>query len=382
MAATIIDADQHLFETRTTWSDHIDPGRREDALSIADDDHGWPWVTWRGERLCPVEVQYPGRPEQVGDNRLRMERGESAPASYEELLPPGYASPTARLAELDRFGLGAAFLFPNFGLMWEQKLSSDPAALAANLTAYNRWAATATEDGRGRLHAVAHLNLTDTDWAVGEIGRLARSGIRLAMVAPAPVNGRSLSQPALNPVWAAFCEHGVAPVFHVASFESPLHPAWYDGDPAPDDRLLDSVFLWAAPAVALANLILNGTLERFPDLRIGVVELTAGWVPTFLLHIDGASDFYALRHGAPYRQLELRPSEYFLRQVRVAALPYEQPGRLVEQVGEDMFMFGSDWPHAEGVADPVAAATRGAGRLEGRALDQLMGGNAAWLLGL
>jgi predicted TIM-barrel fold metal-dependent hydrolase len=382
MTTQIIDVDQHLFETRSTWSDHIDPGFRDDALTIRDDDHGWAWMTWRGELLCPVEVQHPGNPAEVGENRLRMDRGEQAPASYEELLPTSYASATARLEELDRFGLETAVLFPNFGLMWEQRLAADPPAMAANLTAYNRWAASATSDGKGRLHAVAHLNLTDPAWAVDEIARLSKAGLRLAMIAPAPVNGKSLSQPELDPVWAAFCEHGVSPVFHVASFESPLHPAWYDGDPAPDDRLLDSVFLWAAPAVALASLILNGTLEKFPELRMGVVELTAGWVPTFLLHIDGASDFYALRHGGPYRQLSLRPSEYFLRQVRVAALPYEQPGRLVEQVGEDMFMFGSDWPHAEGVADPLAAARRGAGRLEGAALDKLMGGNAAWLLRL
>jgi predicted TIM-barrel fold metal-dependent hydrolase len=382
VAPQIIDVDQHLFETRTTWIDHIDPGFRADALAIEDDERGWPWVTWRGERLYPVEIQHPGHPEEVGENRLAMERGEPAPASYEELLPPSYASPAARVEDLDRMGLDSTVLFPNFGLVWGEMLRSDPPAQTANLRAYNRWAAAAVTEGKGRLHGVGHLTLSDPEWAVAEIGRLASDGIRLAMVPPAPVNGRPLSQPDLDPVWAAFCDHGVAAVFHVSEFESPLHPAWYEGDEEKVDKLLDSVFLWAAPAVALANMILNGTLDRFPALRIGVVELTAGWVPTFLLHIDGASDFYALRHGGPYKKLALRPSEYFLRQVRVAALPYEQPGTLVEQVGEDMFMFGSDWPHAEGVADPLAAGTRGAGRLEGRALDQLMGGNAAWLLGL
>ena len=84
-----------------------------------------------------------------------------------------------------------------------------------------------------------------------------------------------------------------------------------------------------------------------------MVELTAGWVPSFLLHLDGASDFYALRHGGPYRPLAERPSDYFLRQVRVAALPYEMPNRLVPKVGDQTFMLGSDWPHAEGVADPA-----------------------------
>jgi len=140
--------------------------------------------------------------------------------------------------------------------------------------------------------------------------------------------------------------------------------------------------LYLAPAIALANLILHGVLERFPDLRIGVVELTASWVPSFLLHIDGASDFYTLRHGEPFHKLAERPSEYFLRQVRVAALPYEMPNRLVPKVGEDTYMIGSDWPHAEGVADPRAAAERAVAGLAGSARGNILGANAAWLLGL
>jgi len=224
--------------------------------------------------------------------------------------------------------------------------------------------------------------LHDPAWAVEEIARVRGEGLRLAMVAPAPVDGKPLSHDDFEPVWAAFSEHGVAPVFHVSDFESPLNPAWRQGEPEDGERLFDSIFLYLAPAVALADLILNGTLERFPDLRVGVVELTASWVPHFLLHIDGASDFYALRHGEPYRHLALRPSEYFMRQVRVAALPYEMPNRLVPRVGDDTFMIGSDWPHAEGVADPMAAAERAVAGLTGVARTNILGANASWLLGL
>jgi predicted TIM-barrel fold metal-dependent hydrolase len=89
-----------------------------------------------------------------------------------------------------------------------------------------------------------------------------------------------------------------------------------------------------------------------------------------------------LRHGEPYHLLAERPSDYFLRQVRVAALPYEMPHRLVPKVGESTFMIGSDWPHAEGVADPMSAAERAVGNLTGAARTNLLGANAAWLLGL
>jgi predicted TIM-barrel fold metal-dependent hydrolase len=382
MALSIIDVDQHLFESRTTWSEHIDPADRADALSISDDEAGWPWLTWRGERLTPLEVPIPERSSLIGADRLRRVRGERAPASFDELVPDSYRLAGARLQLLDTFGLDASVLFPNYGLLWEQRLASDRAAQRANARAYNRFVAGVCSDGNDRLFGVAHVFLHEPAWAVEEIARVRADGVRLAMIAPAPVDNKPLSHPDFDPVWAAFSDHGVAPVFHVSEFESPLHPAWRQGEPEEGERLFDSIFLYLAPAVALADLILNGVLERFPSLRVGVVELTASWVPHFLLHIDGASDFYAQRHGEPYHQLSARPSEYFLRQVRVAALPYEMPYRLVPKVGDDTFMIGSDWPHAEGVADPVAAAERGVRGLEGAARENILGANAVWLLGL
>ena len=382
MALPMIDVDQHLFESRTTWSEHIDPANRADALFIADDEAGWPWLTWRGERLTPLEVPIPERSSLIGADRLRRVRGERAPASFDELVPDSYRLAGARLQLLDSFGLDASVLFPNYGLLWEQRLASDRAAQRANARAYNRFVAGICADGEGRLFGVAHVLLHDPEWAVEEIGRVRTDGVRLAMIAPAPVDDKPLSHPDFDPVWAAFSDHSVALVFHVSEFESPLHPAWRQGEPEEGERLFDSIFLYLAPAVALADLILNGVLERFPSLRVGVVELTASWVPQFLLHIDGASDFFAQRHGEPYHQLSARPSEYFLRQVRVAALPYEMPYRLVPKVGDDTFMIGSDWPHAEGVADPVAAAERGVRGLEGAARENILGANAAWLLGL
>ncbi len=382
MATRTIDVDQHLFESRTAWADHIDPAFRQDALSIEDDEQGWPWLTWRGEHLYPVDVQHPAKPEEVATNRRRMRAGEPAPGTYEELLPSAYGGGADRLAAVDGFGLDAAVLFPNFGLIWERMLASDPDARRANARAYNRWMAASLAGTGDRLYGVGHLVLDDPAWAAGEIARLASDGVRLAMIAPAPVDGKPLSHVDLDPVWAACCDHGVAPVFHVAGFESPLHPAWHAGDPEPGDQLMDSVFLWVAPAVALANMILFGTFQRFPDLRLGVVELSAGWVPGFLLNIDGAFDFYVARHGEPVVPLGSRPSEYFLRQVRVAALPYEAPAYLVRKVGADTFMIGSDWPHAEGVVDPGSDNRASVAALPDGDRDKALSGNAAWLLGV
>ncbi|HEX4434161.1 MAG TPA: amidohydrolase family protein [Acidimicrobiales bacterium] len=382
MTLQTIDVDQHLFESRTTWSEYIDPVHKADALTIADDESGWPWLAWRGDRLTPLEVPIPERSALIGEDRLRRLRGEHAPASFEELVPDSYRLAGARVTSLDEFGLDAAVMFPNYGLLWEQRLASDRAAQRANARAYNRFVADVCGEAPDRLFGVAHITLHNPAWAVEEIRRVRAQGVRLAMIAPAPVDGKPLSHADFDAVWAAFSDEGVAPVFHVSAFESPLHPAWRTGEHEDGEQLFDSIFLYLAPAVALANLILNGVLERFPRLRIGVVELTASWVPHFLLHIDGASDFYTLRHGEPFRALADRPSNYFLRQVRVAALPYEMPNRLVPKVGEETYMVGSDWPHAEGVADPMAQARRAVAGLPEPARANLLGANAAWLLGL
>jgi predicted TIM-barrel fold metal-dependent hydrolase len=224
------------------------------------------------------------------------------------------------------------------------------------------------------------MTLRDPDWVHAELRSLEGAGIRLAMVAPAPVDGKALSHPDLDPIWNAFVEHGVSPVFHVGGFRGPFDPAWYEGDPERTDRVMDSVFLWVAPAVALANMIIHGVFDRHPDLRIGVVELTAHWVPQFTLMLEGSYGFYVARHGAPPMPLELKPGEYMKRNVRVAALAYEQPASLISLVGEDTFMFGSDWPHAEGIAEPLRSYQKAAGEIEGTASDKLYGGNASWLM--
>lgn len=82
------------------------------------------------------------------------------------------------------------------------------------------------------------------------------------------------------------------------------------------------------------------------------------------------------------RHLALRPSEYFRRQVKVAALPYEGPGHLIELAGPELFMFGSDWPHAEGVAHPGAQGEAAAGTTNESGREGLLADNARWLLGM
>lgn len=379
---TVIDSDQHLVEYRGLWEEHVDPGARDEAIRFVDDDAANTWISWRGQRLGLAEVQTPGDTATLGERHNRVRRGERAAHHYDDVLPRDHWDPAARLERLTDLGLDEAVLFPNYGLLWERTLSVAPEAMLANMRAWNRWCTSVAVEGRGRLHPVAHLSLRDPDWVDQELHTLAADGVRLAMIAPAIVDGKPLSHPDLDRVWAAFVEHGVTPVFHVADQTRPFDDAWYTDSEDAFVPVLDSVFLYTAAALACTDLIVNGVFERHPDLRLGIVELSAVWVPMFLLMLDGGVDFTTRLNGFAPAELSLRPSEYFRRQVRVSSFSYELPENLRRQLGgADLLMACSDYPHSEGTATPLAdyAATGKFGTDPGQA-PGLFHDNAAFLL--
>jgi predicted TIM-barrel fold metal-dependent hydrolase len=378
-----VDVDQHLIEPRGMWADHIDPADRDRAIAMVDDLVGNTWLEWNGTRLGLVEAQTPGETDEIGERHVRAQRGEPPRARYDDALPADHWEPAARLGRLDAMGVDTAVLFPNYGLLWERRLSGDLTALLANMRAWNRWAATVAT-ASPRLRPVAHLSLRDLDWLDTELGSLAAAGITTAMIAPALVDGRPLSHPELDRAWRAFVAHDIAPVFHVADQPRVFADGWYPDDGAEFVPVLDSVFLHTAAALACTDLIVNGTLERHPALRIGIVELSAVWVPMYLMMLDGGYDFTTRLSGSVPTPLSLRPSEYFHRQVRVSSFAYELPGRIRDQLGgADLLMACSDYPHSEGTATPLddyAASSRRP--LDPDAAPGLFHANAEFLLGI
>ncbi|MHB8440316.1 MAG: amidohydrolase family protein [Acidimicrobiales bacterium] len=375
------DADTHLYERRDTWATHIDPSQRHLAITMEDDDLGHTWLIQGDRRIDLVEIHHPGDLDAMGRYRAKVRRGEANDAPYDEHVPRQFWDPSERLRQLDEFGLDATVVFPNFGLLWEHPLADRPEAQLANMRAWNRHASDAGAVGGGRLYPVAHVSLRDLDWLARELAALESAGIKLAMTAPALVDGKPLSHLELDRAWSLFEDHDVAPVFHVASFPQPFHDQWYDDDPDAAAPVLGSVFIYSAPALALADMAIHGVFERHPRLRLGVMELSAVWVPMFLLMLDGGFDFHARFNGTPLSPMPLRPSEYLRRHVRVAAFCYENPAELIDKTGEDLYMFSSDYPHAEGIAKPVADYERIAGPLADRAEERLYAGNLEWLVG-
>ena len=102
----------------------------------------------------------------------------------------------------------------------------------------------------------------------------------------------------------------------------------------------------------LATMILDGVFDRFPTLRCGVIEQGASWVPGWMRLLDSAQDAFA-KNEERLRKLSLKPSEFVRRQIRVTPYPAEDVGWIIEQAGEEVCLFSSDYPHVEGGRNPI-----------------------------
>jgi predicted TIM-barrel fold metal-dependent hydrolase len=134
------------------------------------------------------------------------------------------------------------------------------------------------------------------------------------------------------------------------------------------------------PAQTLATLIFDGVLEAFPDLRIGVIEQGAIWVPSWLRQMESAFEAFR-RHEDRLQALSLRPSDYVHRQCRFTPYPTEDVGWIVEQGGADLVLFSSDYPHVEGGRKPLERFEASLGTADAEVRRQFYTDNFLYLMG-
>jgi predicted TIM-barrel fold metal-dependent hydrolase len=101
----------------------------------------------------------------------------------------------------------------------------------------------------------------------------------------------------------------------------------------------------------LAAMIFDGVFHRFPKLRVAVVELGASWVVSWMKHMDQA--YRAFRRLQDLSQVQMQPSEYVYKHIKVTPFAGEDVGWLLNSGAEDLLLFASDYPHHEGTDDPI-----------------------------
>jgi predicted TIM-barrel fold metal-dependent hydrolase len=360
------DADAHIMETPNWLRDHADPDVRDriEPLPLAGGNElkqtGDP-----GEQLRDLDAAF----ERIAAKH-RSEEYRAVEAD-QIMGRKNFAATGSFLAEdrpraLDLLGFSSQLVFNTFHNRrlhdWEHGGDIDLAIGVAR--AHNRGMVEfcSVDD---RLLPSCYVPLADLDRAPALAQEAIDLGAAALLVASGCPPGHSPSHVALDGVWARAQEAGVPIVFHVGGTGDLVDAAYFrNGLPIPPDfhggeenfRSVDYMAIPFPPMQTLATLIFDGVLDRFPDLKWGVIEQGAIWLPSWIKQMESAFEAFA-RHEERLQKLSLRPSEFVRRQVRATPYPTEDVGWIIGQVGPDICLFSSDYPHVEGGRKPVERFT-------------------------
>ncbi len=366
-----VDADGHVLEPRDTWIRYLEPTFRDRAIRIERQGDGEVLVV----DDTPIEALR-NRMALLGG--IDMDPAEllrpSGPMAYEEGCPPGSYDPAARLRVMDEEGVDVSLLYPTIGICWEGAVR-DGTLAAAYTRAYNRWIVDFCSHDPTRLVPIAHISLLDPELAVTEMERAARDGCRGIYLSPdrASRGMRYFDAPEFDRVWAAAADLSLPLGFHVVVRDHRSHRYF---DPT-DERayrfgLFDFAFLAIDVIAAFTEFLSLGIFERFPTLKLSVLESGANWISAWLDRMD--HKFEVVKSSTI---LKMRPSEYFYRQCVVSADPDETlTGAVVDHMGADHFVWASDYPHVDadfGVVDEIRKHLAG---LSAEAQRKVLGENA------
>jgi uncharacterized protein len=212
-----------------------------------------------------------------------------------------------------------------------------------------------------RLLPVAFAPLVDPGRATALAQEAIDAGCRAVMVPSTAAGDRAPSHPDLDPFWDLLSEANIPFVLHVGGGGRLLDPAFHNNDMPVTDHLgggenvrsKDFLAIPHSPELFLGVLVFDGLFDRFPKLRGACIEQGAGWVVSWLRHLDYGRRAFK-RTEEPLRRLELTPSEYVRRHLKFTPFAGEPVGWMIEQTGPELFMFSSDYPHPEGGRDPLA----------------------------
>ena len=338
-----VDADGHILEPPDLWERYLEPSYRDRALRFVLDDAGLEELEIGGKRSLMSRRGFPSTLGAMGDPDLRSMQKDPE-RTYLREAPFGSMDPVERLELLDAEGIDAAVLYTTVGLLWEAELD-DPELSQAYTRAYNRWICEFCADSP-RLVPTAHLSLSDPKAAAAELERAVGEGAKGAYVAPFTHDGRPLGHHDNDPVFDTAQGLGVPFAIH-PTFE----PQWTKGtrmgawENVRELRLLASVAASDGVRHQFTTLFDYGVFDRFPQLKVIVLESGGGWIGYWLDRIDAVYGHTFIGTRVP---LERKPSDYFRERVWISCDPDERTiPALAERFGADRFLWASDFPHAD-----------------------------------
>lgn len=341
----ILDADSHVMELADFLDPFIEPSQ-SDRL-----------------RRTTMEGLRPVLDDAVARSHARRSDPSTAALAEERLLTDkgwfamGGFDPEERSRVLDLLGFEAQLVFATFATTMFAGRDTD--RLYAGSTAQNLAVADFCASDP-RLLPVGYVSLVDPARAVECARQAIDAGCAAIMVPSTPAGDLSPTHPAVDGFWSVLEEADIPFVLHVGGGGRLLDPAFHNNEMPVTDHLgggenirsKDYLAIHHSPELFLGALILDGVFDRHPRLRGGCIEQGAGWVVSWMHHLDYAVRAFR-RTEEPLRRLKDVPSEYVRQHLKFTPFPGEPVGWMMEQAGPELFMFSTDYPHPEGGRNPL-----------------------------
>jgi predicted TIM-barrel fold metal-dependent hydrolase len=358
-ATRTFDADNHYYEATDAFTRFMDPRMAKRAMQWADiNGRQRLLVGGKVNKFIPNPTFDPvAKPGSLDEYfRGRNPQSKSMRDLFGDLEPirPEYRDRDARLAIMDQQGIDGCFLFPTLGVGMEEALAHDPEALVAAFHAFNQWL---DEDWgyayRERIFAAPMITLVDVNAAVAELDEVLARDARIVCIKGGPAHTpNGLTSPGnarFDPFWARVNEAGVTVGIH--SGDAGYSRYMDDWEPPGEFEAfrygpLRSVLTSDRPPFeTMAALICHGVFDRFPNVRVATIESGCEWVLGLKKKFDKV-------YGQLPAAFASNPLETFRQHVWVAPYYEDDIASVKDVIGVDHLLFGSDWPHAEGLAEP------------------------------
>ena len=284
---------------------------------------------------------------------------------------------------MDEQGLDRTLVFPTLASVLEERMKDDPELMHAAIHSLNEWMYETWQfNYADRIFTTPVITLPIVEKAIEELEWVVARDARVVLIRPAPVPGfkgpRSFAQPEFDPFWKRVVELDVLVALHSSDSGYERFTNEWIGSTSEMLPFQPNAFrmlsAWRPIEDAVASLICHGALTRFPTLKIAVVENGASWVEPLQRSMK---DLYKKMP----QDFPENPIEAMRRAIHISPFWEEDFGRLAELLGPDRVLFGSDFPHPEGLGEPVKFADE-ISHLGEELAGKIMGGNLARLMNM
>jgi predicted TIM-barrel fold metal-dependent hydrolase len=382
----VFDADNHLYETKDAFTRHL-PDRYKGAIDYVEL-NGRTKIMVRGtvsEYIPNPTFDVVARP---GAQEEYFRNGNPEGKSFREIIGEpmraidAFRRPEPRVELMDELGVDRALMFPTLASLLEERLRDDPELTHAVIHSLNEWMYEEwTFNYQDRIFATPVITLPIVEKAIEELEWCLERGAKTVLIRPAPVPGfrgtRSFGFPEFDPFWQKVVDADILVSMHASDSGYSRYQSDWTG---PSEMLpfrLDAfrmMTIGKRPIEdAFAAFVCHGVFSRFPDLRVAAIENGGDWVVPLLEHL---SDLYKKMPQA----FEEHPVEAFKRNTYISPFHEDKLDQLIDAVGVDHVLFGSDYPHPEGLAEPCSYLDHLPPNLSREDTEAIMGGNLGRLM--